>query len=386
MFAFAGLSIVFGLAAPWIIQLPFLLAIIAALIVLIILLIFILMLIDRTRRSEHRGLIWALAAGAQRGVPLSESARAFSDETLSDTGARAMALAEALERGQSLTESVRQARLRMGTAMKVAVRVGERVGALGPAMRQQFVDSQAIESALRDAIGRLLYLATVILAMLMICIFMMLKIIPVFQRMFEEFGVKLPAMTMLVIHVSRWFADLGWIFVVLFVLLPAPLLALAGLMFYVGWVPRNLPLIWRLFRRYDGALMMRAMALTIRRQIPLVAAMELVAAQYPITIVGRRLHQVAAAAAGGAEWTEALRGEALIDAADAAVLKSAERVGNLDWALEEMADRALRRETYRVQVVLQVLFPLALFAVAAMVFLFVVGLFMPLVKLIDSMA
>src|SRR5262245_39732504 len=144
MFVLAGMGMLLGLVGLWFlfIPLPF------ALIVLI------LMLIDRTRRSEHRGLIWALAAAAQRGVPLAESARAYADETLGDTGGRAIALAEALERGQPLSEAARTARLRMGTALKLSVRLGERLGVLGPAMRQQLADSQQIDAALRDVIGR----------------------------------------------------------------------------------------------------------------------------------------------------------------------------------------------------------------------------------------
>jgi type II secretory pathway component PulF len=386
MYTLAVLSVIFGLAAPWVLHLPPILAIFFGLIVLGIAFIFILMLIDRTRRSEHRGLVWALASAAQRGVPLAESARAYADETLGDTGARALVLAEALERGQPLAEAVRTARLRMGTAMKVAVRVGEKLGALGPAMRQQLTDTQQLDAVLREVIGRFLYLASVILAMLFVVMFVMLRIVPVFQRIFEEFNVQLPPLTNLVIHSGRWFTSIGWLPFTLLVLLPAPFVVLGAVMYYVGFVPRNLPLVWRLFRRYDGALVMRALALAVRRNVPLIEAMNLVAEQYPIGIIGQRLKRVAGLAAGGAEWTQTMRAHELIGQADAAVLKSAERVGNLAWALEEMADRALRREIYRVQVLLQILFPALLLAVASVVFVFAIGLFLPLVKLIEALA
>ena len=193
-------------------------------------------------------------------------------------------------------------------------------------------------------------------------------------------------MTQSVIDVSRWFTSFGWFTIGPLVAVPAPFLVVAGLMFYVGWVPRNLPLVWRLFRRYDGALIMRALALAVRRNMRLFEAMRIVGEQYPITIVGERLKRVTLLSVLGADWCWTMCSHGLISQADAAVLKAAERVGNLAWALEEMADRAMRREIYRVQVLLQVLFPLALLAVAALVFLFVVGLFLPLVTLIESLA
>jgi type II secretory pathway component PulF len=196
----------------------------------------------------------------------------------------------------------------------------------------------------------------------------------------------LPPLTNLVINASRWFAGIGWLPVTLFILLPLPFVVVAGILYYVGFVPRNLPLIWRLFRRYDGALILRALALAVSRRVPLLDAMTLLAEQYPISIVGQRVQRATALAAGGAEWTQTLRGQGLISQADAAVLQSAERVGNLEWALEEMADSALRREIYRVQVLLQILFPVLLLVLAGLVFIFVVGLFLPLVKLIEALA
>src|SRR5262245_26361548 len=84
----AGLGIVVGLMGLWFLIIPLPVAFV----------IIVLMIFDRTRRSEHRALLWSLSAAAEKGVPLSEAARAYADETLGDTGVRALALAEAIER------------------------------------------------------------------------------------------------------------------------------------------------------------------------------------------------------------------------------------------------------------------------------------------------
>src|SRR5688572_24048982 len=59
----------------------------------IIAIIAALMISDRLRRAEHRALLWSLAVAAERGIPLSEAARAYADENLGDRGARAIRLA-----------------------------------------------------------------------------------------------------------------------------------------------------------------------------------------------------------------------------------------------------------------------------------------------------
>jgi type IV pilus assembly protein PilC len=353
---------------------------------LVVLLPFIVpMVISRLRHSQHRALVWSLAAAAERGIPLSEAARAYADETLGDTGVRALALAEAIERGEPLSAAVRAARLRMGSAIKLAVRLGERLGLLGPAMRQQLADSQQLDSALRDVIGRFAYLCVLIFALTGICMFLMLKIIPVMQRIFQEFGLKLPAMTSVVINISSWYVEYGW-FLTLPVVLVAPALVVFGGMHFIGWFPRDLPIVCEFFKRYDGALIMRGLSLAIRRGMGLPQAMRLVADCYPIRIAGGRLTKAADRVAAGMNWCDSLRNAGFISGADVAVLSAAERVGNLDWALEEMADSSIRRQIYRVQACLQLVFPVVLVLIGMAVGFFVVGLFIPLVSLIQGLA
>ena len=115
-------------------------------------------------------------------------------------------------------------------------------------------------------------------------------------------------------------------------------------------------------------------------------AMQMVADCYPLSIVAHRMRGAANRVAGGMNWCDSLRQTGLIGQADAAVLAAAQRVGNLDWALEEMADSALRRQIYRVQALLQILFPIAVLVLGGVVLLFVVGMFIPLISLIQGLA
>lgn len=371
LFVLAGLGVASGLFGFWVL--------------IVFLPIVIPMVITRTRHAQHRALVFALATSAERDIPLSEAARAYADETLGDTGVRALALAESIERGEPLSAAVRAARLRMGAAQKLAVRLGERLGLLGPAMRQQLRDSQQLDGVLRDVIGRFLYLCFILFVMSGITTFLMLRIVPVLQKILQEFGLNTPALTRLVINAANWYVDHGW-WMSAPVVLCVVSLALLGFLHFIGWFPRDLPLIWRAFKRYDGALVMRGLALTVRRGIPLPQAMRLVADCYPITNVANSLRWAAERAAAGLDWRQSLLQTGLIRPADAAVLGAAERVGNLPWALEEMADSAMRRQIYRVQAALQVVFPVLLLGLGGVVCAFVVGLFVPLISLIQGLA
>jgi type II secretory pathway component PulF len=345
-----------------------------------------LMVIDRSRHAEHRALVWSLATAAQRGIPLPEAARAFADETQNDSGARALVLAQAMEQGLPLSQAARQARLRLSVPLRLAIRLGEALGMLGPAMRQQLGDAAETDVILRSAIVRLLHVNAIIIVAFGVLTFVMLQIVPVFQRMFAEFGLELPPVTILLIDVSNLVVQLhAWL-----LLLPLLLLSMAitvlGVMYFIGWAPRDFPLVWRLFRRYDGALTMRGLALAVRRGVPLTEALDLLAAAYPIRIVGSRLETATIRVAQGADWRDSLRRSGLIAGADAAVLAAAERAGNLPWALEEMADSAIRRQAYRLQLLVQILYPAAIILLGTLVAFVVIGLFAPLLSLIQGLS
>jgi general secretion pathway protein F len=87
----------------------------------------------------------------------------------------------------------------------------------------------------------------------------------------------------------------------------------------------------------------------------------------------------------GADWTDCLRQAGLIRPAEAAVFRSAERAGNLAWALEEMSDSSVRRSVYQLRAIVNVVFPAAIIAMGGSVLLVMVGLLTPLFSLIQGL-
>ena len=88
----------------------------------------------------------------------------------------------------------------------------------------------------------------------------------------------------------------------------------------------------------------------------------------------------------GGDWVESLGDHSLIRPSEEAVLASALRVGNLSWALGEMAEANERRLGYRLQLWLQMLFPVLIIALGSLVFVIAVAYFSPIAKLIEVLA
>ena len=148
---------------------------------------------------------------------------------------------------------------------------------------------------------------------------------------------------------------------------------------FLGWGSFHVPVFDRLLGRRHTALVLRSLSLIVEGGKPISAGISVLAQHYPTYWFRCRLHRADAFVRGGVDWIEALRRHGVIRTSDAAVLSSAESVGNLAWALEELALTAERRLVTRMQVVIQTLFPLVVLILGMLVFILVTAYFLPLV-------
>jgi type II secretory pathway component PulF len=112
----------------------------------------------------------------------------------------------------------------------------------------------------------------------------------------------------------------------------------------------------------------------------------LLADAYPRPGVARRLERAADQVARGVHWCDALSAERLLSQADRAVLRAAERVGNLPWALAEMADSTARRFATRLRMAVDLLLPVVVLIMGVAVLFIFVSLFLPLVSMIQGLS
>ena len=344
----------------------------------------VLLSVANYRQAERRTLLRCLAAAAARGIPLEQAARAFSLERSDELGLRAARLAELLESGMPLSLCLAETRTRLPIDVDLAVRIGVDTGDFASAIASIPKSDDDAEWQLRAMLERFFYLSFVGCVLMGILTFVMLKIVPVFAKMFEEFDLELPDITQACIAVSE-FSVQYWpcVMLPLYVLVFGPFLR--RMVAYFGGSADHLSIFSGWLRRRDTALLLRALAFSVRQQRPISSMVGLLAHHYPRRGIRKRLRRAGQAIERGEHWCHAFQRARLIRRADSAVLIAAERSGNLEWALEEMADSNLRGLTYRFRMIGNVLFPIVLFVFGIAIAFFVIGLFVPLVELIQGM-
>jgi type II secretory pathway component PulF len=229
--------------------------------------------------------------------------------------------------------------------------------------------------------ARLWYLCVYLFFAMIVVIFVMVKIVPAFQKIFADFGMKLPRLTQMMIGTV---GDCGSVLLPFFLLGGLLAIVLFGL-WYFDAIPFRLPLLDRLTWKLHTATVLESLALWVKSARPLPEAISALARWYPRSPVRQRLGRVLADLTSGGDWSESLLRHQLIGRSDLAVLRAARQAGNLAWALGEIADGRRRRLAYRLQTLLQAVFPLVILGYGLAVMAFVVAFFLPLIALIQSL-
>jgi type II secretory pathway component PulF len=341
-------------------------------------------ILARARTTQQDSLLWILAIAAERNMPLAPTVASFADQYRGRYRRRIMNLAAQLNWGCSLPEALERVPRVVSRDAVLMAHVGMETGRLPQALRAA-ASTRSSQLPIWTAIAsRFAYLLALLLAIQTICGFLLYFIVPKFEAIFKDFGLELPPMTRGLIEASHMIIRYG---LVTAWFPPLEILMLIFLPFsFAGWVNYDVPFFDRLLKRRHLALILRSLALAVEAGKPIEQGLTILASHYPTWWVRRRLIKVDEQVRHGGSWIDALWRQGMIRATDAEVLSSASEVGNLDWAMRELAETGERRLAYRFQAFIQTLFPLVVVGFGLVVFFLAVAFFAPLVDLIRRLA
>jgi type II secretory pathway component PulF len=342
------------------------------------------------RREAQRQAVWRLVAGAiSGGRSLANVLQIHQARFSGIVGRWQRRLVDDLERGMPWRQAIWRNRKAFPREAPTAASMATIGGKPDDAVAELGeIRDPAYHQLQQETSLRFMYLMNVCAVMLAVVTFVMIKIIPSFQSIFEDFDLELPAITVSVIIASNAIATvLGGAILALFLLA-----ALAGLViavFYLCDIPVLRRLTDRLFFSRHRAEVMRLLAAGFEQGKPVDQSLAHLAigwAPYPSKLVRRRLNRAADRIVAGDEWQRSLANASLVSNADATVLRAAQAVGNLPWALRMLASRKMRLATFRWAIVQQIIFVLLVLSLGLLVFVFAVAMMVPLASLVANLS
>ena len=338
--------------------------------------------LQASREIARRATVRMMGLAAERGLPIGPTVSHSAAVGGGRIRRAALRLAEDLDAGVPFATALERHRGAVPRDTIAYAVAGEAVDDPTAALFETDHEDR-IDQLWFATLDRVAYLFAVGLAMLMILTFVMIWIVPEFQKMFYEFDLSLAPMTLTLIGISDWCVNY-W-FLPAFPICCFFLLLLVLAVMYVIGIPVLRPFLDWLFRSRHQAVVLRALALLVERGRPLADGLLRLAERYPAPSMARRLRRAADDVVVGEAWTVAFERHGLIRGSDRAVLESAQAANNLDWAMRVTADRIERRQSNRWEVLVQIVYPCCILALAAASGFIVIALFIPLVQLIEGL-
>ncbi len=344
----------------------------------------------RLTGAEAAALAEQISGLAAAALPIPDGLRSMAEEIPSGGLRRALLdLAERLERGVPLESALEQMSPAMPDHMRGLVRAGVQSGRLGEILAQ-YVRYHSLATQLhRKTVSSMIYPLVLIIVFFFIFSFMMVLIVPKFKKIFMDFGVELPHVTNSLLVVSDLCVEFWQVW--LGILVVGPILAWIYAWFFLPQATKQrllyrMPLMGPLWRWTGLAQFARLLAMLIESELPLPAALKLAGDGVGDAEIADAANHVAREIEAGRSLAESDARRSRFPAGLAQSLQWSEGTQSLAESLRSAAEMSEGQAMIHAEFVLRAAPPLTMIFILVLLGFIVIGLFMPLIKLITELS
>jgi type IV pilus assembly protein PilC len=269
------------------------------------------------------------------------------------------------------------------------VKAGEAGGALEVILQRLAEFKEKSQSLKRRITGAMIYPVVVILVAVSILSFILIFIIPKFEKIFKDFRMELPTLTLMLMAVSKWFVNY-WYVLPLFPLCFWLLLKLIRLnksgAYALDRMYLWIPIVGPLIEKTIIARTMRTLGTLVASGVPILEALAIVRETCTNAVFERMYQRVYESIREGDTIAQPLKESRLVDDMVVNMIDVGEETGDLDTMLYKIADVYDEEVNVMVEGLIALLEPLMIVVLGLIIGTIVIALFMPLIKLLDGLA
>lgn len=307
-----------------------------------------------------------------------------------------LGVTEEVEGGSSLSESMGKFPKAFDHLYVKMVNAGEIGGVLDVILQRLSEFMEKSERLKRKIKGAMVYPIVVIIVAIAILVGIMLLIIPKFEEIFLDFGIELPALTQGLINTSRWVAGSnagtiipGWAILVFgfpilwisFKLIRKTPPGRAVFDTMILWVP----VLGTLIRKTVIARFTRTLGTLISAGVPILEAVTITSQTAGNHVFEKALRNVHDSIREGETFATPLRESKTCDAIVVNMIDVGEETGEMDSMLLKIADNYDEEVDVAVAALVSLLEPLMVVLLGGMVGTIVVAMFLPMIKMLESL-
>ena len=332
-----------------------------------------------------------MAVILQSGVPLAQGMQLIAENMTNAKLANCVQrIASRISAGEELSISLRQYPKVFEPLAIGLIEAGESGGIL-----EQVLDRIALlleeRAKIRgQIIGALVYPGLVLVLAISVSLGLLIGIVPKFKDMFDGMGAELPALTTVMLNLSKFVTSWGFA-------IGAPLTIVVAIYLfrsYYGTSPGRLtvdsnllkiPLFGDLLLRSEMASMCDTLSTLVNSGISIVEALERCISASPNELIRKTLRQSIFLVKEGQELNYSMGRNGVFPKLVISMIKIGEETGQLSFMLDNLATFYKREVESTVSALTKAMEPAVIFVVAGIVGTIVISLYLPMFGLINNM-
>ena len=320
------------------------------------------------------------------GLPLDKSLKTLADQTRNGRFQKIINdLAQDTEKGISFAQSLSKYAKTFGDLFINMVEAGEVSGRLEDVLKQIYIQIKKLHELKSRIVSAMTYPVIVTVAMILIGIGMMIFVVPKISSVFDQMSAELPAATKVLIGVSNFIVNNGFLSGLIFFSLLMALVATLRMKrtnFFYHSLYLKLPVFGPIIKKINLAKFARTLSSLIKTDIPIVKSFEITSQILGNRIYKKSLLESVEAVKSGTSLTEVLKKyPKLYPPIIVQMTAAGEETGTVDEVLAELANFYEDEIDQVMKTLPSIIEPILILVLGSAVALMAVAIIMPMYSL-----
>ncbi len=298
-------------------------------------------------------------------------------------------VAEDVERGTTLSNAMAQHPKVFDDLYRNMVRAGEAGGILDGILNRLADFREKSQKIAREIKSAMIYPIAVLSIAIIIVTGIIIMIVPQFQKIFADFDIDLPGLTILLLNTADLLTN-EW---------HKPLIAIAVLViafftikhfekgrYYMDYAKLYMPIFGQIVRKSAISRFCRTLGTLLESGVPLVEGLQILKGAAGNAVVGAIISQIEASVKQGDPMTKPLRQSRVFDEMTVSMIEVGDEAGEVPQMLVKISDNFDNEVDALVTGMKSLIEPLLIVGLGLVVGFIVIALFMPLIQLMEKLS
>jgi type IV pilus assembly protein PilC len=293
-----------------------------------------------------------------------------------------------VEQGSTFADALRKHPKPFDELYVNLVQAGEIGGILDTILNRLAVHLEKADSLRRKVKGAMVYPTTVLVVAIGVLVLLLVKVIPVFEKMFNDFGGVLPGPTQTVVNLSHFMQEYIGIFLICTIAVIVAFQQARGrsakFRYRTDAFFLRLPVFGPLLKKVAVARFSRTLGTMISSGVPILEALDIVARTAGNKVIERGLVKTRVAISEGKTMAEPLEEVGIFPGMVVQMINVGEQTGALDQMLSKIADFYDEEVDAAVDALTALLEPVMMVFLGGSIGSILIAMYLPIFKIAEN--